>query len=286
MALLSRYAKHRTVCLKEKGLSNREAALRREGVSISRVLTVQRFYTPYGETGSIDRRKGSGRPTLLNPAVLQMIEDVMQRDDQTTAIQIRSYLAGQGHELSLTTIRRGRCKLGWTFRGSAYCQLIRQANKEKQFQWGRAQLDDDFKDVLWTDETSMQLECHKRFCCRKKGERPRPKPHTKHPVKVHMWAGIGWHECTDICIFDGTIDAPMYISILQAALLPTLQRTEYESGHRFMQDNDPNHTSRLAKSFLAENGVNWWHTPTESPDANPIENLWHELKVSKINKLN
>ncbi len=137
MAVLSRYAKQQIVCLKEKGLSNREvvAALRREGVGISRVLTVQRFYMRYGETGSIDRRKGSGRPTLLNPAVLQMIEDLMQRDDEITAIQIHAYLAGQGYKLSLMTIRRGRCKLGWTFRGSAYCQLIRQANKEKRFQW-------------------------------------------------------------------------------------------------------------------------------------------------------
>ncbi len=25
-------------------------------------------------------------------------------------------------------------------------------------------------------------------------------------------------------------------------------------------------------------GVNWWATPPESPNCNPIENLWHELK--------
>ena len=37
--------------------------------------------------------------------------------------------------------------------------------------------------------------------------------------------------------------------------------------------------SRLAQTFFDENGVNWWHTPPESPDCNPIENLWHEVKV-------
>ena len=53
-----------------------------------------------------------------------------------------------------------------------------------------------------------------------------------------------------------------------------------------MQDNDPKHTSRRAKKFFEDN-INWWRTPPGSPDANPIENLWHELKVHKnINPLN
>ena len=29
---------------------------------------------------------------------------------------------------------------------------------------------------------------------------------------------------------------------------------------------------------MEENGINWWRTPAESPNLNPIENMWHELK--------
>ena len=46
----------------------------------------------------------------------------------------------------------------------------------------------------------------------------------------------------------------------------------------FMQDNDPKHTSLLAREWLEKEGIEWWKTPAESPDLNPIENLWHEAK--------
>ena len=99
----------------------------------------------------------------------------------------------------------------------------------------------------------------------------------KHPVKVHIWAGISKRGRTGICIFEGIMDAPLYIQVLQQTLLPFLQQT-YPEGHRFMADNDPKHTSNEAKDWLTANGVDWWRTPAESPDCNPIENLWHELK--------
>lgn len=69
----------------------------------------------------------------------------------------------------------------------------------------------------------------------------------------------------------------LFVEILRETLLPFIQQV-YPTGHRLMQDNDPKHTSLYARDFLEDNNVNWWKTPAESPDMNPIENLWHELK--------
>ena len=66
----------------------------------------------------------------------------------------------------------------------------------------------------------------------------------------------------------------LYVDILEKTLLPFIHTT-YPDGHRLMQDNDPKHASNYAKTWMDENNVNWWKA---SPDLNPIENLWHELK--------
>ncbi len=74
------------------------------------------------------------------------------------------------------------------------------------------------------------------------------------------------------------MNAPLYTNILDKALLPFIQRAfSPPESHKFMQDNDPKHTSKHAQRWMESNHVTWWKTPAESPDLNPIENLWHEL---------
>ena len=80
----------------------------------------------------------------------------------------------------------------------------------------------------------------------------------KHPVKVHVWAGISLRGVTGICIFEGTMDKELFAEILDKTLVPYLQKFET---HRFMQD-DPKHTSpHYVADFLDMNYINWWKTP-------------------------
>ena len=144
-------------------------------MTVSRV-GIHKFLEHFEETGTLLRKPGSGRPSKITRLVKMVVEEQMRRDDETTAIQLHSLLVSKGYELSLKTILRCRSSLGWTFRGSAYCQLIREENKLKRFAWAQSYQHDAFENVIFTDECTVQLETHRQFCCRKRGEPPRPKP--------------------------------------------------------------------------------------------------------------
>lgn len=178
--VLSTYSKQRIIYLQDQGFKAPTIAklIREEGTRITRE-GVHKFLCTYEATQTIQRRSGSGRPSKVTEQVKHLVEQQMQKDDETTASQLHQLLLGNRILISLKTILRCRAQLGWTFRGSAYCQLIRNANKVKRLEWALSNLaeaKDGFGDVIWTDESSIQLETHRRHSYRKIGNPPKYKP--------------------------------------------------------------------------------------------------------------
>ncbi len=94
---------------------------------------------------------------------------------------------------------------------------------------------------------------------------------------VMVWGCFSGNGVGNLVFIEGTLNKEGYLNILRDNVLQSAEKMGLGHRFKFWQDNNPKHKSRFCQEWLLYRVPQSITPPAQSPDFNPIENLWDEL---------
>jgi transposase len=278
------------VTLRKEGYTYRQVAERLGGNAT--FSAVRKLFMKFNETQAVTDRPRTGRRRLTSKRDDRNLVRMSLADRHKNAKEL---MADWGANCGVHTVRRRLVASGLKARIPRKKPLLNVLQRQKRLNWAKAHLNwtlDQWKNVLWSDESKISIfgSDGLRFVRRRVGEELLPgclTPTMKHPVSVMMWGCMTATGVGRLHVCNGIINGAKYIEILQTKMLssaralfdPNVANPRLVPDFTFQQDNAPCHTSKLVKTWFQNTGVVVLEWPGNSPDLNPIENLWRRLKI-------
>jgi len=268
------------VLLKNTELSMREIA-RRCDVS---VMTVSKCKNdPVYSTSDAIRVGKSGRKKASTTSEDRILVRNLRRNPLATAAQLQNEWNSYGVRVSTRTVCRRLNQLGCRSVKARRVPKLTPAMKRKRLAFAllhREWTQDQWNKVCFSDESTF--EC--RYAERPRiwqtiGSPPPTRPRTKHPTKAMVWGMISCKGPSSLHVRDGIMNSEKYLDVIRNSAIPQIKKWFPRSkDFIFMQDGAPCHTAKIVKTYLETKKVPMLPWPGNSPDLNPIENIWALVK--------
>ncbi len=248
-----------------------------------------------GGASALDARKRGGRPPKLDGKKLGWIYDTVTGKDPR---QLKFHFALWTSQMVATLIFQ---KLGIRLSKASVCRLLAQLGLSPQKPLWRAYQRDPVKaeewvkdvypkirrlakkekaEIFFADESGIRSDFHSGTTWGVRGKTPVIST-TGARFGLNIVSAISPRGAMRFMVVKGTVDAAVFINFLKRLLVGTDRKIF------LIVDGHPTHRSKAVSTFVqsTQGQLQLFFLPAYSPDLNPDELVWNDLKNNHIGRM-
>jgi transposase len=261
--------------LSQRGHSIRQISNELDISETTAKVYVDRFVS----TGTVESPPRKPRPlTRKHKAASKCVRGISKANPNLTARQIAVKAEARGHFVPVRTAQRMLSEDGGAKFLAVQKRLsLSDVQKCNRVSFCRELQSTDITNIFWSDEKWFTVNSYTKKTWVFPDKERKQVVQAAWPIKVLVWGAISTRGRCPLFFFDGNVNSETYCGVLdhyKKWLLSEIGRHELPNCV-LQQDNARPHVSKTSLTYANAQGIrllpNW---PANSPDLNPIENMW------------